>query len=91
MKNKSVRNIAIMGLGTVGGGAYDIIASNGDYIERTQGLDVRVKRILDRTDAPLRARGIDPSLYCGSVDELAADKEIEVVVETMGEIGRAHL
>ncbi|MCI9404594.1 MAG: homoserine dehydrogenase [Clostridia bacterium] len=84
MKNKSVRNIAIMGLGTVGGGAYDIIASNGDYIERTQGLDVRVKRILDRTDAPLRARGIDPSLYCGSVDELAADKEIEVVVETMG-------
>lgn len=77
-------NVAIMGLGTVGGGTYDILTQNRDYIKRTQGMDVVVARILDRSDAPLVARGIDKSLFCGDVDALAADPEIELAVETMG-------
>lgn len=76
--------IAIMGLGTVGGGTYDILVENREYIRKTRGLDIAVTRILDRTDAPLASRGIDPSLYCGSADVLAADSEVELVVETMG-------
>lgn len=76
--------IAIMGLGTVGGGAYDILTNNRDYIKTTQGLDIVVKSILDRNSDPLKKRGIDTSLYCDSVDKLAADKDIELVIETMG-------
>ncbi len=76
--------IAIMGLGTVGGGAYDILTLNRDYIKSTQGLDIEVKYILDRDASPLEKRGLSKSLFCDSVDKLAADPEIELVVETMG-------
>ncbi|MDE7464723.1 MAG: homoserine dehydrogenase [Clostridiales bacterium] len=78
------RKIAIMGLGTVGGGAYDILTRNRDYIKKTQGLDVEIKYILDRDCSPLEKRGIPTSLFCSSVDALAADKEVELVIETMG-------
>lgn len=78
------RKIAIMGLGTVGGGAYDILTRNHDHILKTQGLDIEVKYILDRDKSPLEKRGIDPSLFCSDIDVLAADKEVELVIETMG-------
>ncbi len=76
--------IAIMGLGTVGGGTYDILTRNRDYIRSTRGLDIEVKKILDRNSAPLKKRGIDPSLFCSDVDALASDPEVSLVVETMG-------
>lgn len=76
--------IAIMGFGTVGGGTYDILTQNRDYIKSTKGVDIEVKYILDRSAECLEKRGADKSLFCPNVDALAADKEVEVVVETMG-------
>lgn len=78
------RKIAIMGLGTVGGGAYDILTENREYIQATQGIDVTVAAILDRTSAPLQARGISADLFCDNIDKLAANPDIELVIETMG-------
>lgn len=82
----NTRKIAIMGLGTVGGGAYDILTQNREYIKKTRGVDIEIKKILDRDKFPLLKRGIDEKLYCGDVDALAADPDIELVVETMGGI-----
>lgn len=78
------RKIAIMGLGTVGGGAYDILTKNRDYISETQGLLIEVAAILDRSVTPLENRGIDTSLFCDNIDKLAGNPEIELVIETMG-------
>ncbi len=78
------KKIAIMGLGTVGGGAYGILVNNRAHIAAAHGVDIEVSAILDRSDVPLAARGIDKKLFCGSVDELAADPDTELVVETMG-------
>ncbi len=76
--------IAIMGFGTVGGGTYDILTQNRDHIRSTQGVDIEVKYVLDRSAECLEKRGADKSLFCSDVDALAADKEVELVVETMG-------
>ncbi len=76
--------IAIMGFGTVGGGTYDILTQNRDHIRLTQGVDIEVKYVLDRSAECLEKRGADKSLFCSDVDALAADKEVELVVETMG-------
>lgn len=76
--------IAIMGFGTVGGGTYDILTQNRDHIRSTQGVDIEVKYVLDRSAERLEKRGADKSLFCSDVDALAADKEVELVVETMG-------
>lgn len=78
------RKIAIMGLGTVGGGAYGILTENREYIKATQDLDITVAAILDRNVQPLKARGISEDLFCDNIDKLAADPEIELVIETMG-------
>lgn len=76
--------MAIMGFGTVGGGTYDILTQNRDHIRSTQGVDIEVKYVLDRSAECLEKRGADKSLFCSDVDALAADKEVELVVETMG-------
>ena len=77
-------NVAIMGLGTVGGGTYDILTGNREYIKRTQGLDIRVKRVLDKDLDRVRKKGVAAEAFTDSIDALAADKDIDIAVETMG-------
>ena len=81
--------IAILGLGTVGGGTYDLLTGSRDQIKRTQGVDVTVKRILTRSREKLAARGIDESVLAGGIAEIVSDPEISVVVETIGGVDAA--
>lgn len=83
-------NVAIMGLGTVGGGTYDILTQNRKHIADCYGIDITVKTILDRDPSILIKRNIDTKLFTSSIDDLAADKSISVVVETMGGIEPAR-
>ena len=73
-------NVAILGLGTVGGGTYDILTQNHDMIVRTQGLDFCVRRILDRDRDRVVARGVSPDAVTCNIDDIVNDKEIDVVV-----------
>ncbi len=77
-------NVAIMGLGTVGGGTYDILTQNHGYIKSTQGLDIRVKRVLDRDREKALGRGVPQTAFTDNIDEVVADKDIDIVIETMG-------
>lgn len=81
--NKIV-NVAIMGIGTVGGGTYEILTKNHDFLLRTQGVDFRVKKVLDKNLDRIKYFGIPETAAAASVDEIAADKDISIVVETMG-------
>ena len=82
--------IAIMGIGTVGGGTYDILTHNRDLIRRTRGLDLGVRKILDRSKDNVTARGIDGALACTDLNEIVSDPGISVVVETMGGVEPAR-
>ncbi len=82
--------IAIMGIGTVGGGTYDILTHNRDLIRRTRGLDLEVRKILDRSKDNVTARGIDGALACTDLNEIVSDPGISVVVETMGGVEPAR-
>ncbi len=77
-------NVAIMGIGTVGGGTYEILTKNHDFLLKNQGIDFRVKKVLDKNLERIRSFGIPEEKAASSVDEIAADKDISVVVETMG-------
>ncbi|MBO4962485.1 MAG: hypothetical protein J6C97_01780 [Clostridia bacterium] len=39
--------VAILGLGTVGGGTYEILTKNHDKILKVDGVDVEVKAVLE--------------------------------------------
>ena len=82
--------IAIMGIGTVGGGTYEILTTNRELIKKTRGLDITVKKILDRAVENVTARGIDASLACTDLEAIVTDPEISIVVETMGGVEPAR-
>ena len=75
--------VAIMGLGTVGGGTYEILNANHDKIAAAYGVDVRVKKVLDRDEAKLKAKVL-PEQVCTDLNDILADREISIVVEVMG-------
>ncbi len=81
---KKTVNVAIMGIGTVGGGTYEILTKNHDFLLRTQGIDFQVSKVLDKNIDRIRYFGIPENKAAATVDEIAADKSIDIVVETMG-------
>jgi homoserine dehydrogenase len=77
-------NAAIMGIGTVGGGTYDILVKNAEAIKRTQGLDIRVVKILDRSKELIDKRAGKTGLAVTDLNDITSDDSISIVVETMG-------
>ncbi|MBR6773231.1 MAG: homoserine dehydrogenase, partial [Clostridia bacterium] len=75
--------VAIIGMGTVGGGTYDLLTANHDKILSSYGLDVQIKKVLDKDEQKL-ANKVKPEQVCRSLDEILADEEISIVVEVMG-------
>lgn len=73
--------IGILGLGTVGGGAYTILTENHDLIAARTGCDVQVTRILDVR----RREGIPDALYTEDPDDVLLG-DADVIVETLGGI-----
>ena len=86
--NEPMIDIAVLGLGTVGNGVYEVITGNGLHIARSLGGEaLRIRRVLDLRSFdthPLRdAVTNDFSLIVG-------DPDIRVVVETMGGLHPAY-
>ena len=86
--NEPMIDIAVLGLGPVGNGVYEVITGNGLHIARSLGGEaLRIRRVLDLRSFdthPLRdAVTNDFSLIVG-------DPDIRVVVETMGGLHPAY-
>ena len=79
-------NIAILGLGTVGGGTYDILRDNGELIRKRTGADYKVTRILEINPRSIEAHQVDPSIVTQNADEILNDPDIDIVVEALGGI-----
>ena len=68
-------NVAILGLGTVGGGVKDVIEKNQNEIRRVLGDNLHVKYILDIRDIP----GV-----VNDINIIVNDPDVKVICETMG-------
>lgn len=73
-----MKNIAVLGLGTVGGGVAEVIEKNQKEIIRALGEEVRVKYILDIRDFPGMTNLVK------DINIIVNDPEVKVVCETMG-------
>ena len=74
--------IAVMGCGTVGSGAVDILEQKGGLLSSVcSGEEVELKYVLDIRDLSARPYA---SKVIKDVDIIAGDPEVGVVVETMG-------
>ncbi len=75
-------NIGICGLGTVGGGTFNVLARNNTQISARTGCDIRVTHVAIRSDKP--EFDLSGVTVFEDVLELAQADGVDVVVETIG-------
>lgn len=82
--------IALLGLGTVGGGTYRILQKNHEMIKKSEGIDLEVKCVLERNLARCKELGVDESIVSCDIERVVNDPEIKIVAEFFGGIEPAR-
>ncbi|MEG2454565.1 MAG: homoserine dehydrogenase, partial [Clostridia bacterium] len=82
--------VALLGLGTVGGGTYRILEKNKEMFKKTQGLDISVLHILERNISRAEALGIDTSIVSCDIENIINNPNISIVCEFFGGIEPAR-
>lgn len=81
-----MKQIAILGFGTVGVGVADILRDNADVVAKNAGEAVELKYVVDLRDMP-------DSPYAAKMvkdfDLVVNDPEVSVIVEAIGGVGAA--
>lgn len=78
--------IALLGLGNVGRGVWNILQMNGEEIMKRSGCQVEVAKILVRDPSKARAVNVPEELITTDFDEILNDDSIKIIVEVMGGI-----
>lgn len=78
--------IALLGIGTVGGGVWEILKTNKSEIIKNCGYDIEVEKILVRDASKKRDSSIPQEKFTSNFDDILHNEEIEIVVEVMGGI-----
>lgn len=81
--------VAILGLGVVGGGTYQTLVEHHDFYLKTQQIDLTVELVLDRDLDRLKALGVPEETIAKNIEEVVANPNVDIVVETIGGIGVA--
>jgi homoserine dehydrogenase len=76
--------IGILGLGTVGGGTFDVLMKNHDEIARRAGRPIEIVAIGARNVAKVKARIGTSKIAVMSLEEIVKHPDVDVVAELMG-------
>ena len=79
--------IAIIGFGVVGSGVYEVLRKNASDISNHAGTEIDIKYILDIRDFSAHS---ESHLFVNDINTILNDKEVEIVVETMGGLEPAN-
>ena len=82
--------IALLGLGNVGRGVWNILQMNGEEIMKRSGCQVEVAKILVRDPSKARAVKVPEELITTNFDEILNDDSIKIIVEVIGGIEPAR-
>jgi len=82
IKTEKVLRVGICGLGTVGGGVFNVLTRNQEVIDARAGSNIRIVHVGARRDnAAVHTRGVKLSR---DVFAVVRDPEVDVVVELIG-------
>lgn len=76
-----MKNIAILGFGTVGSGVYEMLSKNRETVQCASGEALSVKYILDIRDFSGRS---DAHLFTKDFSVILEDPTVEIVAEVIG-------
>ena len=78
--------VALLGLGTVGGGTYRILVSHHDKIVQRDNVDVEIRHIIERDVSKAEKLGADLSIVSQNIDDVVNDPNTQIVAEFFGGI-----
>jgi homoserine dehydrogenase len=82
--------VGLLGIGTVGGGTYEVLTRNVEEITRRVGRPIAITRVADLDqDLARRVTGPEVALTTDAFD-VVRDPEIDIVVELIGGYGIAR-
>jgi len=76
--------VGLLGLGTVGGGTFNVLKRNAEEISRRAGRGIVVSHAAAREYDPVRLPGIDAIDVSDDAFALVENPDIEIVVELIG-------
>ncbi|MCS7150437.1 MAG: homoserine dehydrogenase [Caldimicrobium sp.] len=79
-------NIALLGLGTVGQGVYELWLRHRERLREKVGVDLEIKKILVRDISKRRNIGVPDEKITVNFEEICQDRDISIVCELMGGI-----
>ncbi|MBO7736893.1 MAG: homoserine dehydrogenase [Clostridia bacterium] len=82
--------VAILGLGTVGGGTYRIITEHREFYQKTQDIDLDVECVLELNKDRIAALGVPAEKVAANIAEVVSNPNVDIVVEMIGGIGVAR-
>ncbi|HLA33897.1 MAG TPA: homoserine dehydrogenase [Rhodocyclaceae bacterium] len=82
-------NVGLLGIGTVGGGTFTVLARNEAEITRRAGRPIRITRVADKNVELARQVVAGRAQVTDDAFAVVADPEIDIVVELIGGYGVA--
>lgn len=82
--------IALLGVGTIGGGVVQLLNSNYGGIKRKTGSDISLKYVLARTPEKARKLGLREEQIVQDFNVILNDPSIQIVVELIGGTDSAY-
>ena len=77
-------NVGLLGIGTVGGGTWAVLARNREEISRRAGRDIRISVVADKeVDKAKRLTGGKARVVADAF-EVVRDSEVDIVIELIG-------
>jgi len=77
-------NVGLLGLGTVGGGTFNVLNRNADEITRRAGRGIRISHAAAREYDPARLPGIDAISVSDDAFAIVDEPDVDIVVELIG-------
>lgn len=78
--------VALLGLGTVGGGTYRILTKNHENIKKNDRVDISIEHILEKDITKAQALGVDLNIVSTDIDNVVNNPNIDIVAEFFGGI-----
>ena len=82
--------VGLLGIGTVGGGTWNVLARNQEEIKRRAGRGIRIVKVADKDLARARQLVGDQAAITADAWEVVNDPAIDIVVELIGGYGVAR-
>ncbi len=83
-------SVGLLGIGTVGGGTWNVLARNQEEIQRRAGRGIRITKVADQDLARARQLVGGQAAVTADAWEVVNDPAIDIVVELIGGYGIAR-